>query len=420
MAQRPRDYASADYWGLDSLQAPVFGTDKPVLALAGPGSGKTRTIIAKAARLIEQNDWNTRSVALVTFTKAAAEEMRTRLQKAMPKNVTLSPRNTFIGTFHALSFRLLTAHWKKVGQINKVLTDYEASALVGQAANGFPAEKNSVPELMASIARYKSLPKGYEFTAVDKESDHFKIFLAYEEKRSKLNALEKNDLVRECLALIHQKVINPLPVAHLLSDETQDADFVQIDWILAHYAAGIVPTVVADDDQSIYAFRHAAGFAGLQRYATAVGAEILPMTFNYRSGKAIVDAAQGIVAASPNRFPKTIEAKRDSKGSLLALRYPSEADQAEWVVREAGEWLNSNAGSSAAIISRTNAELDLIEIACKAQQIPYLRVGSSDFLQREHLQRTLLAVRLRLKPEDAIGFAASAGVGVKFSPVGMR
>ncbi len=409
IAARAARYSDPVYWRLDSLQAPVFESTGPTLAIAGPGSGKTRTIIAKAVKLIHENRGDPGTVALVTFTKASAAEMLQRLRKALP-GVTLTPRNTFIGTFHALCYRLLKAHWARIGVNPKILSDYEASSLVSQIVRECEQPSLRLDEALEAIARFKSMPADYPFTAADREGLLYRIFEAYEARRSASGVFEKNDLVRECLRLIRTGAIKPLPVKHMLADEMQDADLVQIDWVLAHFTAGVVPTLVADDDQSIYGFRHAAGFGGLRQFTQATGAAILPMTFNYRSGTRIVKAASLIIEGSPHRFGKTIEAKRAEPGEVhLQGSYTHDAHQASGVVQRAMQWLQAHPDSSAAIISRTNAELDLAEQACRVLGQPFIRLSRSDFMARPHVASALLAVRCAVDPMDGIAFAASAG-----------
>lgn len=401
------DPTDAAHWELDDLQARVFDEPGPVLAIAGPGSGKTRTIVAKAAKLIAQHGGNPGAVALVTFTRASATEMLQRLRKAMP-GTPLSPRNTYIGTFHALCYRQLGAYWARRKIQPKVLTDYEASTLIAQVLRDGPQPAPKLEEVTDAIARYKSLPVDHPFTEAERQGALYQAFEAYEVRRRASGALEKNDLVRECLTLIRAGDIAPLPVHHLLADEMQDADAVQLDWVLAHHRHGVVTTLVADDDQSIYGFRHAAGFAGLQAYRDATGAAVVPMTRNYRSGRRIVDAARCIIEANPDRFAKTIQASRSAPGRLLLCGgHGNEADQALAVARQAAAWLQAHPGGTAAVISRTNLELDLPEQACRVLGQPFIRLGSSDFLSRAHVASALLAVRCAVDPFDGIAFAAS-------------
>jgi superfamily I DNA/RNA helicase len=198
----------------------------------------------------------------------------------------------------------------------------------------------------------------------------------------------------------------------------QDADLVQHDWVLAHHANGVVPSLVADDDQSIYAFRNAAGFRGLKLFCEATSAQVFPMTFNYRSCTSIVEAADLIIRNSPDRFAKNIQAKRSEEGSIdiqlhRASSNPSqdsETVQARAVVLAAKQWLLEKPKSSAAVIARTNIELDTIELACKMLQVPFIRMGASDFLKRPHVVRALLALNLPSNPNDHIAFSSACFV----------
>jgi superfamily I DNA/RNA helicase len=419
-----QDYANPNFWRLDSLQAPVFLCDKPCLAIAGPGSGKTRTIIAKAARLIQANRNDLSTVAMVTFTKAAAKEMEHRLRAALPDLFAQrGNKKPFIGTFHGLSYRLLQDYWKSAGLRRKILSDQEVYDLVNQSTTE-AGSKLRFEEVQRAIERYKSLPADFPLADADIQSETYQIFSIYEKRRMANGACDVNDMVRECLAGMRAGTIKPLPVKYLLADEMQDADLVQHDWVLAHYSKGVVPSLVADDDQSIYAFRNAAGFRGLKLFIEATGAQVFPMTYNYRSCTSIVEAADLIIRNSPDRFAKNIQAKREAEGSIdIELYRPSinpdqgsETLQARSVVMSAKAWLDSHPNSSAAVIARTNIELDTIELACKMLRVPFIRMGSSDFLKRPHVVRALLALNLPGNPNDHGAFSSACFVSENIAP----
>lgn len=412
-----QDYANPDFWRLDALQAPVFLSDAPTLAIAGPGSGKTRTIIAKAARVIRSNGNNGSVVAMVTFTKAAASEMEARLRKAVPEVFASKATKPYIGTFHGLSYALLRQHWKAKGITRKILSDQEVVDLIVRSAKEADC-KLKFDEIQRDIERYKSFPADYQLSDADKGSEAYRVFSIYEMRRVANGACDVNDMVRECLAGIRSGAIKPLPVKYLLADEMQDADWVQIDWVLAHHQFGAIPTLVADDDQSIYRFRNAAGFKGLKLFCEATGASVLPMTYNYRSCTTIVDAANLVISGSPDRFLKNIQAKRTDVGGIAFTLHHStteprragETVQAHATVTGAQAWLEQHPGASAAVIARTNLELDPIELACKTMGVPFIRLGGSDFLKRPHISRAISALTLPAHPNDNVAYAAACQV----------
>lgn len=418
MATTVKDYSNPNFWKLDSLQAPVFLADSACLAIAGPGSGKTRTIIAKAARLIQANRNDLSCVALVTFTKAAAKEMEKRLRAALPDLFAhrLS-KKPFIGTFHGLCYRLLSDYWSTVGIKRKILTDAEVFDLVIQSISEV-GSKLRFDEAQQAIERFKSFPPDFPIASAEMQTEQYQIFSIYEKRRMANGACDVNDMVRECLAGIRAGTIKPLPVKYLLADEMQDADLVQIDWVLAHFAHGVIPTLVADDDQSIYAFRNAAGFRGLKIFCEATAAQVFPMTFNYRSAQSIVEAANLIIRNSTDRFEKNIIPKRDDEGSIdievhrAIIKPPQDAEttQALSVVLAGKAWLESHPKSSAAVIARTNIELDAIELACKMLRVPFIRQGASDFFKRPHIVRALLALNLPSNPHDHVAFSSACFV----------
>lgn len=424
MVTRSHDYSNPDYWRLDSLQAPVFLCDQPCLAIAGPGSGKTRTIIAKAARLIQANRNDLSTVAMVTFTKAAAKEMEHRLRSALPELFAQrGGKKPFIGTFHGLSYRLLQDYWRTSGLRRKILSEQEVYDLIVQSTSE-AGSKLRFDEVQRAIERYKSFPADFPLADSEILSESYQIFSIYEKRRMANGACDVNDMVRECLAGIRAGTIKPLPVKYLLADEMQDADLVQHDWVLAHHANGVIPSLVADDDQSIYAFRNAAGFRGLKLFCEATGAQVFPMTFNYRSCTSIVEAADLIIRNTPDRFAKNIQAKRPEEGSIdiqlhrasTAPAQDSETVQARAIVLAAKQWLEQHPKASAAVISRTNIELDTIELACKMLQVPFIRMGASDFLKRPHVVRALLALSLPGNPNDHIAFSSACFVSDNIAP----
>jgi superfamily I DNA/RNA helicase len=187
----------------------------------------------------------------------------------------------------------------------------------------------------------------------------------------------------------------PLAIRWLLVDEAQDMDEVQMEWILHHGRAGIDVTLVGDDDQSLYAFRHALGYAGLQEVTIALAATETTLPVNYRCAPNILSHAAKIIGCNKHRAPKQITAHRDDPGEIQVIR---SADRWEEVTRIATAIRECDNGTWA-VLARTNLILDSADLALTDSGIQYTRSGGKSIW--EHSVGSIFAGLLRAVLDDS-------------------
>ncbi|HXN14865.1 MAG TPA: ATP-dependent helicase, partial [Usitatibacter sp.] len=158
----------------------------------------------------------------------------------------------------------------------------------------------------------------------------------YEERLAKAGTVDFQDLLEQANAGMSAASLAPFFVHHLLIDEAQDIDALQLQWIEHHLRAGAELFAVADDDQAVYGFRRALGFKGMKRLSAASGAVSLTLTTNYRSHAELVEYSQQLISHNCYREPKDTNAARGPGGGIAYLRYPDAEAQAADIVLHVG------------------------------------------------------------------------------------
>ena len=206
------------------------------------------------------------------------------------------------------------------------------------------------------------------------------IYGIYQETLTSEGAMDFADIVLSVVQKMHAHEMLPLPVRWLLVDEAQDMDEVQMEWVKTHGLAGIEVSLVGDDDQSLYAFRHAMGYLGLTEVSSTLVSTETTLPLNYRCAPNILEHSAKLIAHNKLRAPKRIEAFRTTPGEVLVVRASDRWDEAELLlgrIRMFGleaEW---------GILGRTNSMLDHLEISLSGANIPYRRTGGKRIWDRK-------------------------------------
>lgn len=183
----------------------------------------------------------------------------------------------------------------------------------------------------------------------------------------------------KAVAGLRAGTLKPLAVRWLLVDESQDMDEVQYAWLKAHSATGVLVTMVADDDQSIYRFRHAFGYGGLMRFVADHQARQITLPINYRCAPEVLGASARLISHNADRVNKAIQAAKPSGGTLqiriFAERTGEPMAVAQAVHANPAEW---------AVLAHTNRLLNAVELACDVARIPVQRRGGSGFWETQH------------------------------------
>jgi DNA helicase II / ATP-dependent DNA helicase PcrA len=321
----------------------------PVLCIAPAGSGKTTTLIARIAWLVAVGV-DPGAITAITFNRRAAAELGERLIEALAP-LGLGDGALRVGTFHALGLEILRDAGRPVGR----LADRMA-ILAGLLPNAGPA---GWAELDSAISRLKVDfgVSAAEIAGDDLAGPVARTFVAYEEALSRTGSLDFDDLVIGAVRALGSDDLLLTRwrghCAHLLVDEVQDVDKMQLQLALTLAAPANRIFLVGDDDQSIYGWR----LADVRRiFGLAVelpGLERHHLVTNFRCPAPVVERSVRLVARNRERFAKTVQAGPGAGGRLVLA--PDPGDDDERIGRVFDSWPAD--GSTRAVLARTNAEL---------------------------------------------------------------
>lgn len=312
----------------------------------------------RAARLIADN--STGRLCAVTFTRDAADELKARILASCSKE---HERRLAVGTFHSIALAQLRRSKKR---LPRLLSEGERLTLLRRCWNHHAPELSFEEAVQAvDAAKARLTPPMFSSPALES------LFHAYEELLRSEGAMDFADLLLLAVRSMTNGDMPALPIRWLLVDEAQDMDEVQMEWVLIHSRSGVEVTLVGDDDQSLYAFRHALGYAGLQEVTRTLSATETTLPINYRCAPNILAHAAKLIGHNKDRAPKKIMAHRDDPGEIRVVRAPTRWDEADLIVRE----IKSGGKQEWAILGRTNALLDVAEAALSEAGVPYLRTG---------------------------------------------
>lgn len=345
--------------GLDQWQRAAALADGHCLVLAGPGSGKTTLLAARARHLLDSAPGG---LCAVSFTRDSAKELAARIG---------ADDRLLTGTFHSLALRQnapVPKSGERTRKRSRIVDEAGRVHYVRKALQSAGADL-TVESAIGAIDRFKA-----SLAPIPTSGPEAAVFNAYQDSLKRHGLRDFQDILLDAVRAMRSRSLSPLAVRWLLVDEAQDMDEVQYAWVKAHVDAGIQTTLVADDDQSIYGWRHAMGYAGLTRFEQESKARRLVLEANYRSGATIVSTAQTVVANNTKRFQKTIRPQREDAGQIDVRSFSTlqvEADAvANALAEDPGRW---------GVLSRTNRRLDQVELACSARGVPFFRLGAGSF-----------------------------------------
>ena len=393
----------------------------PILVLAGAGSGKTRVLTTRIARLIDRHGVPPDRIFAVTFTNKAAGEMRHRIGRLLDRD----PAGLWIGTFHSLSARLLRREAPLLG-FNRQFTIYDEDdrlSLIrrlmeqrGHSTKLFPpravqslisgAKNRMVPpaELAAGVSQFDRLAQ----VSAD-------VYAAMGPALKAANAMDFDDLLLHPLTLFREHPDRlrayQAKFSFILVDEFQDTNRAQYLLIKQLGAHGNV-FAVGDDDQSIYGWR-GADVRNMQEFLKDFpGARLVRLEENYRSTQVVLDAANGVIAENTGRIGKTLTTRRRGGEAVTLLAAADERDEAEWVARELEQRSAARDWSYAdmAVLYRTNSQSRALEEAFRRAGIPYRLIGAISFYERREVKDLLAYLRLAANPSDDEAFLRAIAV----------
>ncbi|HUR89263.1 MAG TPA: UvrD-helicase domain-containing protein [Ramlibacter sp.] len=382
----------------------------PCLVLAGAGSGKTRVITHKVARLISAG-LDANRIAAITFTNKAAAEMRERAKSL----VGAKAREVMICTFHALGVRMLRQDGVALGlkpQFSILDSDDVASILKDA---GGTTDAATVRQWQWAISLWKNLglngAQAEAQAADDSERITARIMQRYEERLSAYQSVDFDDLIGLPLKLLrdHAEVREKWQkqLGHVLVDEYQDTNATQYELLKLLVGERARFTAVGDDDQSIYGWRGAT-LDNLKRLPLDYPQlKVIKLEQNYRSTSAILRAANNVIGPNPKLFPKTLFSELGEGDPVRIVDSDSEEHEAERVVARVQSLRAEGLGKDwkdFAILYRANHMAKVFEKALRKAQIPYKVSGGQSFFDRAEIKDLCAWLRLVVNNDDDPAF----------------
>ncbi len=405
------------------------GDDRPLLVIAGAGSGKTSTLAHRVAHLIARGT-DPQRILLLTFSRRAAQDMERRAGQVAARVLGLradaAPSLPWAGTFHGVGARLLREYASQIGlQENFTIHDRgDAEDLMGMVrhdiglsgtARRFPLKGTCLSIYSRSVNTCaplsEVLKQAFPWCA-EWATELQRLFGAYVEAKQQQNVLDYDDLLLYWAGMVAEPALAAQVGArfdHVLVDEYQDTNRLQASILTALKPDGRGLTVVGDDAQSIYSFRGATvrnilDFPGQFAKATPDGpapveTRIVTLERNYRSTQPILDVSNAVIAAAAERHAKTLWTDKPSAGRPQLVLVPDEAQQAHWVAdrvlahREGGLALKSQA-----VLFRTSYHSAALELELARRNIPFVKYGGLKFLEASHVKDVLAVLRFAQNP----------------------
>jgi DNA helicase-2/ATP-dependent DNA helicase PcrA len=394
----------------DAQREAVLHGGGPLLVLAGAGSGKTRVIVHRIARLVSEEGVVPWRILAVTFTNKAAGEMRERLEALLGT----AAAELWVQTFHAFGARFLRREAARAGLSPSfpIYDDGDQLRLVKGILAELGADDGetlTAREALSRIDRWKGLalrPEEAQVGEYDVEGRLAQeVWRRYEAALARAGAVDFGDLLLRPVRLLEEDARLRERWAtrfeHLLVDEFQDTNAVQ--YRLLHLLAGSRGNVcvVGDDDQAIYRWRGAdvENILGFDR--DFPGTRVVKLERNYRSTRNVLDAAHAVISHAARRREKRLWTEEGPGAPLALVVGQDEHDEAERIARVVSqERGRGTPGDEIAVLYRTNAQSRPVEAALRAARIPYVIVRGTSFYERAEVKDAAAYLRLALEPRS--------------------
>ena len=376
----------------------------PMLVLAGPGSGKTTVLLCRISRLLERGLAKPQEILALTFSKAAAEEMKSRFE-----NLNGASGVSF-GTFHSIFFRILRSRYG--WNVEQIFQEEERRNIL---RNSIEAEKWDIPDLEEYISQFFSqlslmnseLEQPNRFTPVGMPVEEFrKLYRAYEGYKERHEKLDFDDMLTQCYQLLREDAAVreywQRKYKFILVDEFQDVNQAQFAClqILAEKHQNLF--VVGDDDQSIYAFRGARPDFLLHFPTLYPAAKKVTLNTNYRSTERIVNLAERVIGNNEVRFVKNMKGIGEAGDKVTFFLAEDAAKEAAHIAEKIGRLLDEGVPlTEIAVIYRTNLQGGAFARELYKRGIPYDLRDNSGNVYEHCVAKDLLAYLLLAENEES-------------------
>jgi DNA helicase II / ATP-dependent DNA helicase PcrA len=394
---------------------------KPLLVIAGAGTGKTNILAHRVAYMIEKG-MDPRRILLLTFSRRAADEMTNRVKRIIEtasggQQIDLP----WSGTFHAVAAKLMREHAAKLGLSPSfsILDRSDAADLMNFVRSdfGFSAQESPFPSKNVCLAIYSfhinsgsSLKRvlSRRFKSCRKwKRELSRLFRGYTTAKRRENVVDYDDLLLYWVEMMADPMIGAKIRSrfdHVLIDEYQDTNPLQAKILFTVKPKGHGLTVVGDDAQAIYSFRGATvcNILDFPEQCTPK-AKVITIEQNYRSTQPILEAANKVIGLAKERYRKNLFSKRPSEQKPCLTMVADERAQARYVAqqivdsREAGVPLKAQA-----VLFRVSSHSAELEVELARRNIPFVKYGGAKFLEAAHIKDIVCALRWCENPKDRV------------------
>lgn len=377
----------------DAQKQAVTHWKGPLLALAGPGSGKTLVITKRIEYLIRQADVDPSQILVITFTKAAAEEMRERFLKQMPSK----GRRVTFGTFHAVFFMVLkhAYHFEASNIIREEERVQFMRDRIYAMSLDFEDEAELIQDVFSEISHVKNARIALEhfYPASCAKEVFCTLFREYRQYQKSRRKIDFDDMLVYTYELFAERkdILSAWQkkYRYILIDEFQDVNQIQYDIVRMLAEPGQNLFAVGDDDQSIYRFRGARPEIMLHMPTDYPNAKVVNLSCNYRCPRDVVTMASSLIAHNQARFPKEIVAASQEDGQVTAELFATQWEEYEKVAQRIRA--GTSAYAQTAVLFRTNTQARLLMELLMEYNIPFTAKDKTPGLYEHWIAKDLFA-----------------------------
>ena len=379
-----------------SQQRAIAHLSGPMMVLAGPGSGKTSVIVERTAYMINEGDISPANILVVTFSRAAAKEMKERFLSFTGQKYT----PVTFGTFHGVFYGILKQAYGFTAE--NILSDEEKSGILKELALNYGGDLAEEGDFAEEVAKEISVVKGnkisleHYYSSCCPDEVFRQIYQGYREACQSRRKLDFDDMILYCYELFTQRkdilAAWQKKFQYILVDEFQDINQLQYDIVrmLAQPQNNLF--IVGDDDQSIYHFRGARPEIMLNFNRDYPEAETVTLNVNYRCSGQILASAMKVIGENKKRFSKKLSTPNQAGDAVMIREFQNPREEYLTVVSELRERLeNGEKLEDTAILLRTNQEAEGLVGALMERQVPFNMKEKLPNLFHHWICRNLLA-----------------------------
>ena len=416
----PRSASGTDYRQErnEAQHEAVMAHEGPVLVIAGAGTGKTRTLVYRVARLVEMGV-DPRSVLLLTFTRRAAEEMLRRASLLIDNRCA----KVSGGTFHSFANIILRQFGRKI-DLQPAFTIMDRSdsedliqllrteLSLNTKEKRFPRKQTAAEIYSMALNKQWTIPNLVERDyphLCDALEDLLRLYERYVDYKRGKSLLDYDDLLIKLRDLLagHEEVRRRLSETYrfIMVDEYQDTNQLQADIIRLLAATHDNVMVVGDDAQSIYSFR-GANFRNIMDFAKVFpGARLISLEENYRSTQPILSLTNEIIRRARERYEKNLYTRKGDGEVPMLVRAESEQTQSRFVCQKILELREEGVPLwDIAVLFRSSFHSFDLEIELARHNIPFVKRGGFQFMETAHVKDLLAHLRILSNPQDAVSW----------------